>query len=225
MAGSVELAFWRNLEPRDRRALFLGLAVMVPALSYAFVVRPYRAALVDVESRVEAERDLLSRELALLASAPGLPAAIDQAREAAQEVESRLLQAPSLVLAETELTDFLEDAAARNRVLLEEIRGGEMDRGEAPPPGLEVVRVHLRGESDLQGVLDFLNAIEESRLILRIRGLALDPVEARSGGGAGETGTRQSLPTGVLTFQLIVDGFTTPLPDSGDGEVDEEQSG
>lgn len=219
------LSAFRNLAPRDRRALLLGLAVMVPALGYAFVVRPYRAALAEVEARVEAETDLLSRELALVASAPGLPDAIDQARQAAREVEGRLLQAPSLVLAEDELTDFLEAAAVRSRVLLEEIRSGELERGEAPPAGLEVVRLHLRGESDLQGVLEYLDAIERSRLILRIRELSLDPVEARIAGAGNEPGARQALPTGVLTFQMIVDGFMTPLQETDNQDRFEDRSG
>jgi hypothetical protein len=214
MSNRGGLSFFRNLAPRDRRALLLGLAAAVPILGYVFLVRPYRGAMADVRERVAVERDLLSRELALLAAAPGLPDSMDRAREETREMEGRLLQAPSLVLAEAELTDFLESTALRNRVLLEEIRTGELARGEASPPGLQVVRLHLRGESDLEGVLDFLADMEESRLILRVRGLALDPVVARSGGGEEEGPVRGSFPTGVLTVQLIVDGFSAPIPEA-----------
>lgn len=216
---------FRNLAPRDRRALFLGLAATVPILGYAFLVRPYRGAMADVRERVVVERDLLSRELSLLATAPGLPDSMDRAREETREMEARLLQAPSLVLAEAELTDFVESTALRNQVLLEEIRSGELARGEEPPPGLQVVRLHVRGESDLEGILDFLAELEESRLILRIRGLALDPVVARSGGGENEGPAQGSVPTGVVTVQLIVDGFSAPIPEAGLRNGSEERSG
>ncbi len=225
MSNRGGISFFRNLAPRDRRALLLGLAAAVPILGYVFLVRPYRGAMADVRERVAVERDLLSRELALLAAAPGLPDSMDRAREETREMEGRLLQAPSLVLAEAELTDFLESTALKNRVLLEEIRSGELARGEAPPPGLQVVRLHLRGESDLEGVLDFLADMEESRLILRIRGLALDPVVARSGGGEDEVPVRGSVPTGVLTVQLIVDGFSAPIPEAAPRNDSDERSG
>jgi len=183
---------------------------MVPALGYALAVRPYRGALADLQDRIAAEREILSRELALLESAPDLPEAIREAEAAALGAEARMLQAPSALLAEDELTDFLEASAVESRVLLEEIRSGELERGEEPPEGLSIVRLHVRGESDLQGVLGFLDRIEKSRLLLRVRGLALEPEVARPGPGEGNQGSRAAVPTGVLTFQVIVDGFTRP---------------
>ncbi|MGW8268401.1 MAG: hypothetical protein ACWGSQ_18685 [Longimicrobiales bacterium] len=199
-----------GLSPRDRRAVLLGLVAIVPAMAYVLGVRPYRQALAEVHDRAAAEQELLDREMALLGSATSLPEAIRRAEEAAVQAERRMLQAPSTVLAEGELTDFLERSAVRNRVLLEEIRGGELPRGEEPPPGLGIIRLHLRGESDLQGVLSFLNEIETSQLLLRVRGLALEPEVARpEASGEGES-PREAVPTGVVTFQLILDGFARP---------------
>jgi hypothetical protein len=125
--------------------------------------------------------------------------------------EDRLVKAESGVLAETELTDFLESAAFQNRVLLEEIRSGELGRGEEPPPGLSVVRLHLRGESDLEGILSFLDEIERSRLFLRIRGLALEPQVSRNGSNPPGRAGQDAVPTGVVELQLIVDGFARVL--------------
>jgi hypothetical protein len=119
-----------------------------------------------------------------------------------------MVRAASGVLAEGELTDFLEGAATRSRVLLEEIRGGELARGEDPPPGLSVVRLNLKGESDLEGILTFLDEIEKSRLFLRVRGLALEPEVSRPASNGNEDNVSTApVPTGVVTFQLIVDGF------------------
>jgi hypothetical protein len=156
---------------------------------------------------VVAEQELLSRELALLESAESLAEEISRAREEAQGQEGRLVQATEGVMAEGELTGFLQGAAFRSRVLLEEIRGGELGRGEEPPPGLSVVRLHLRGESDLEGVLTFLDELEKSQLLIRIRGLALEPEVARPESDEEEGGNRDPIPTGVVEFQLIVDGF------------------
>lgn len=219
MSDRYGLSFLRQLAPRDRRALLLGAGVMIPALSYALVVRPLRSTLADVQARIEAERSLLSRERTLLAKAPRFPIAIEEAEESARRFEERLLHASSTVLAEAELTEFLEEAAVRNRVLLEEIRSGALARGEEPPAGLEVIRLHLTGESDLEGVLEFLDELEKARLVLRIRGLALDPVIERAGAGRGDSEVREPVPTGVLDFRLEVDGFTIPTTESGQREA------
>ncbi len=196
-----------GLAPRDRKAILLGLAVILPAVGWMTVVRPYREALEDVRDRVAAERELLSRELVLLESAPLLPEAMREAELRAERFESRMLRAASGVLAEGELTRFLEGAAFQNRVLLEQIRSGELARGEEAPPGLSVVRLQLSGESDLEGIMGFLAAMEGSHLLIRVRGLALEPETVRSGTNAREEVSRQAVPTGVVRFQVIVDGF------------------
>jgi hypothetical protein len=201
------LRLFDGMSPRDRRAILVGLAIVVPVLIYVVGVRPYRAALAEVREQVFQERELLARELALLERAHELPEAARRAEGSAREVESRLLRARSLVLAEGELTDFLEAAAYHSRVLLEEIRGGELGRGEEPPQGLSVVRLHLRGESDLEGVLTFLDQLEKSQLLLRIRGLAVEPEVDRPDGDEEDQGSRDPVPTGVVQFQMIVDGF------------------
>jgi type II secretory pathway component PulM len=77
--GEEGFLLLRGLAPRDRRAILLGLAVMVVAASYVLGVRPYREALAGVRDRVQAERELLTRELALLESASEIPEAIHRA--------------------------------------------------------------------------------------------------------------------------------------------------
>jgi len=197
-----------GLALRDRRAILLGLGLLLPAAVWILGVKPYRAALENVRDRVVVEKGLLVRELALLETAPTLPEKIRRAEAEAAVFEDRLVRAASGVLAEGELTDFLEESAFRSRVLLEEIRGGELGRGEEPPPGLSVVRLHLRGESDLEGVLTFLDEIEKGRLLLRVRGLALEPEVSRpASADESNTNNTEAVPTGVVGFQLIVDGF------------------
>jgi hypothetical protein len=197
-----------GLAPRDRRAILVGLGILFPVVVYVMGVKPYRAALDGVRDRVAVETELLARELALLEAAATLPEELHRAEAEAAVYEDRMVRAASGVLAEAELTDLLEGAATRSRVLLEEIRGGELARGEDPPPGLSVVRLNLRGESDLEGILTFLDEIERSRLFLRVRGLALEPEVSRPTSNGSENNVNTApVPTGVVTFQLIVDGF------------------
>jgi len=210
LGGRRVFPFLEGLAPRDRRALLLGLVVAIPAVAWVFGVRPYSRTLEDVQDRVAAERELLARELALVESGPELPDRVRAAEESAARAGSRMLGASSQLLAEAELTGFLEQAASQERVLLEEILSGELGRGEEPPPGLTVVRLHLRGESDLEGILRFLDRIERSQILIRVRGLALEPEVARPDATEDDPVRRAAVPTGVVGFQLIVDGFAEP---------------
>lgn len=211
-----------GLSPRDRKAILGGLAIILPAAAWMAVVRPYVGALGEVRDRVVAERELLAREMALLESAPLLPEAIREAESEAARFEGRMLRAASGVLAEGELTRFLESAAFQSRVLLEQIRSGELARGEEPPPGLSVVRLHVSGESDLEGIMAFLAAMERSPLLLRVRGLALEPETARPATNGREEASLQAEPTGVVKLQVIVDGFAR-LDEAGAGDTGRSQ--
>ena len=52
-----------------------------------------------------------------------------------------------------------------------------------------------------------LDEIEKNQLLVRVRGLALEPQVARPGSGDDEDAPRDPVPTGVIEFQMIVDGF------------------
>ena len=194
-----------RLAPGDRRAVLLGLGVMVSAVVIIFGVRPSYGALTDARELLAVERGVLARELQLLESAAVLPKHIEEALRKTAAVDLRLLEAPSRILAEGQLTDLLESSAVLSRVLLREIESIAPARGEEPPPGTETLRLSVSGESDLEGVLTFLDALESGLLLIRVTGLALEPVLARP-----ETnGDSQSepIPTGVVEFQLIIESY------------------
>ena len=194
-----------RLAPGDRRAVLLGLGVMVSAVVIIFGMRPSYRALTDARERLAVERGVLARELQLLESAAVLPKHIEEALRKTAAVDLRLLEAPSRILAEGQLTDLLESSAVLSRVLLREIESIAPARGTEPPPGTEALRLSVSGESDLEGVLTFLDALESGLLLIRVTGLALEPVLARP-----ETnGDSQSepIPTGVVEFQLIIESY------------------
>lgn len=206
-----------RMSPRDRRALGLGAALLTPVLLWSMAVRPYLAALEDVEARIEAERGRLEREEALLAAAPRLPEALEHATEAARSAESRLIKAANQALAEAELISYLTLVASTNHLLLQEARAVE-STGEAPA-GLAPVQLALRGESNLEGVLEFLHAIEQSPLLLRVVGLSIEPAPPAqsTGGGRGGNQPQPRNRTGVLQLNLLIEAYTpSHEPDTGE---------
>jgi hypothetical protein len=62
----------------------------------------------------------------------------------------------------------------------------------------------VRGESDFEGVLRFLNGMEQHPLLLRVAGLSVDPVPPSQGGGRGGG---QGPQRGAMTFVAIVEAF------------------
>ena len=78
-----------TLSRRDRRALTLGLAVLLPFFLWMFALRPYRDALADARDRLASERALLQREEALVAAAPTLPAALESGSSAGPVAKNR----------------------------------------------------------------------------------------------------------------------------------------
>ncbi len=194
-----------RLATRDRRAILLGLAMIIPAAVIVLGVRPFFGALTEAQDRLATERDVLTRELELLESAPALPKHIEEALRKTAAVDLRLLEAASEILAEAQLTDLLESWAVLSRVLLREIESVAPARGEETPPGFERLRLSVRGESDLEGVLTFLDALESGLLLVRVSGFALEPVLARRETDDGPQG--EPIPTGVVEFQLIIESY------------------
>jgi hypothetical protein len=220
-----------RLSHRDRRALLLGLAVLLPALLWMFALRPYREALAEARTSLDSERALLLREEALVASAPTLPAALEAAAAEAKRAELRLVRAANAPLGEAEVTGYLEGVAGLSRVLLQEMRGVEPERGAVAPEGVRVVRLALRGESDLEGVLTFLHRVEESPLLLRVIELSVEPVVQRArpaprrrGEEEAEPSQPQQITEGLMQFALIVEAYAPAEPDEAPRDAEEVSS-
>lgn len=192
----------RTLSPRDRRAVIVGTAVLLPALSWGLGVRPYRNYLGDIEERIAAERALLQRERALLERATTLPGAVAAATADAERAELRLVRAPNAPLAEAELTAYLQSVAAASRVLLDEIRAVELRRNDSLPAEVRPIRLSVAGESDLEGVVTMLQRLEASPLLIRVRELTVEPLFEN-----GQRGGDDAAPTGVMRFVLMIEAF------------------
>lgn len=195
----------RALSERDRRALLLGLAILAPAILWLAVLRPYRAALTDLQDRLVSERGLLEREKAVLAEAGTFPTRLQQARTAINQWDARFVRSPNPALAEAEVTSVLEEVARDNRVLLQEARSMVIPPGTTAPAGLQPMRLSVTGESDFEGVLRFLNGMEQHPLLLRVVGLSVEPAQ-QSGGAPGRGGGQGTQP-GAMSFVVIVEAY------------------
>lgn len=203
-----------KLSDRDRRALILGLVVLGPVLAYIAGVRPYLRALEGMRDQVASERGLLERERALIASAAALPEIVLEAQARSAQTTTRLLRAGNRVLAEGELTDYLEQLAGGSRVLLQQVRA-VTDTAWTGSPELQPIRVAIRGESDLQGVATYMHRLESSPLLLRVTELAINPIEpAPTGGRGGGSGDDENPPApqqqaDVIQFTALVEAFAS----------------
>lgn len=190
----------RTLADRDRRAVLLGLAVLLPALLYVTAVRPYRAAIADLRERAAAEHALLQREEALIAGANATDD-MESVHARAGNAAMRLIHAPNVPLAEAEVTGMLETLATLSRVLLVEMRGVEppRPREDDDVASIRPLRLSVRGESDLEGVLLFLQRIETNPLLLRVVELSIAPALQPRGDGPAN---------GVVQFGITVEAYT-----------------
>jgi hypothetical protein len=198
-----------SMNARDRRAIMLGLAVLVPALLFVAVVRPYRAALSDIRDRTASELALLQREEALLAMAESLPDNVHAMEDRARRTTNRLVRAANVPLAEAEITSMLETIASLSRVLLQEMGGVDIPRRSSnvdSTSAIRALRLSVRGESDLEGVLTFLQRIESNPLLLRIVELTIEP---------NYEGDRdERVATGVVQFTMAVEAYAPADIDS-----------
>ncbi|MEX1258847.1 MAG: type II secretion system protein GspM [Gemmatimonadota bacterium] len=182
----------RALSTRDRRALLLGLLILGPALGWIGIVRPWQSALASLAETAGAEESLLQRERALLREAPTLPGRLSEARATLARKEARLVQSVNPALAEAEVVGLVEELARANRALFLEARSVALGVGEEPPPGLIPIRLNVRVESDFEGILDFLHAIESDPLLIRVVGLSMQ---------AGESG--------VMNFMAVIEAYAS----------------
>jgi hypothetical protein len=176
---------WSAMQPRDRRAVVLGAALLVPALVFIWGVRPYLGALDDARQELAAQRDALAREEAAVSSARDNPLLRRVADSAMQAMQPRLFEARDDVMASALLASYVGDVAQRSRVWLQDASTRPSTVGK---DGVRALQVDIRAESDLRGTLRFLQALARGQKLVRIDrldvirapGSANDPMETLS---------------------------------------------
>jgi len=165
---------WGRLRPADRRALRLSAWIVVPALCYAFLIKPVAIDLFDARARLDQARALQSRELAVLAATPGLPALRAQSLVALTDERTRLFPGADPVAASAALVRYVAARAGEHRLL---IQSSETRPEQVLDGGLVRLSVELRGISDLAGVIGWLHALESGPMLVRVEELRIRAAE------------------------------------------------
>lgn len=154
-----------GMSAKDRRALMLGLIVLLPSLFYVFGVRRYVASVNDTRQLVTGERKRLSQELAAIAAAKENPQLQHIADSSWKAMTPRIFSGRDNLAATSDLMSLIGDVALQQNVNL---------RTSVPQPttvdinGVRTLTVEIQGETDLQGLLGFLEAIERNDKLMRV---------------------------------------------------------
>ncbi len=172
-----------RLASRDRRALVLGAVVLLPVLLFRGVVTPYARMHAALGERLRAQRELLARELTVLADVRRLPERRARVHGVLAADASLLFPGGDPFAATAELVGYVGDAARHSHLLVQELQS----RSTAPVQGAEgliQLQVEVRGQSDFEGTLRFLQALERGPRLVRVEALAVERLVAASGGRA-----------------------------------------
>jgi type II secretory pathway component PulM len=182
---------------RDRRALFLGAAVAIPALAWSLAIKPYVQTLHAAEVDLSREQGLLSRELDAIASAPLAPLELFRMRAALSGRDERLF-AGDVIAATSALSVVVRDAADESGLALQQL---DTKEEFLRPSALRQLTVELRAEGDFQGILEFLSELETGHKLLHVARLAIE-----------RTPAVPSAPNGaeILSVSATVEGFAGP---------------
>jgi hypothetical protein len=185
-----------TLGARDRRAIVLAVIVLVPLLAWTGVIRPYRAALADARAELAAERSLLADEQSLLAASERYPLAYRAADSALLRTTPRLFSEADDILATSQLASYIASNALSSHALLQEAVPQPTRR---LPEGIRMLEVEIRAESDLEGVLRFLDALERGPKMVVVDNVSISREE--------RTQDRGRPPMAVLTLSATIRGF------------------
>lgn len=186
-----------GMSPRDRRALTLGAAILVPAFFYVWGVKPYAVALADSRQRLSIERETLARERAAVSAAHRNPLLQHVADSAMRVTAPRLFAGRDDVMASAELASYLGDVARRHHVWLQDASTRPASTADG---GVRTLHVEVRAESDLQGILEFLQALESGTKLVRVDRLDISRQPSRSDENGAET----------LALSATIAGFAIP---------------
>lgn len=189
-----------SLRARDRRALALGALLALPVIGWTFVGAPIARADSERRARLASSRELLARELEIVASADAYPPLLGDAREAMREASPRLFAGGTSGARSASLVAWVQGRARAAELRLSEIAALD---DSASVAGLRPVSIRIAGRADLESVLSFISSMERGEKLVRVSGLG---ISAREESGAEP-----------LQFELTATGYA--LGDPGAREV------
>lgn len=171
------------LSSRDRRALRLGALLVAPVLAWNMAAKPYIAALRSTREDVRVQRDLLARELDLLAAARRYPSALTHAEQSLASAASRMFTGPDDVSATAALAHYVSDQARKARVVVQQV---ETRNSEQIGHGLAGLDMSLRAEGDVEGIVTLLRRLESGSKLVRVEQITVERGPTRADAGSPE---------------------------------------
>ncbi|HUG39517.1 MAG TPA: hypothetical protein VMM12_03475 [Longimicrobiales bacterium] len=193
-----------SLGSRDRRAIRIGVAVLIAPLVLTLAVRPFGSALEVARDRLEAEASLYRREAALVESAVTMDSLWQTTATTLARVEGRLFSGEAQ-LAASELSAYAAEVARSSQLLLQtnEVIGAEPLDG-----GLVAYRVQLAGVGDIVSVVALLLRLETGARLVRVERLTLqrqDGPDLHDGGDGVQ----------LISVEATVAGYGVPTSAPG----------
>lgn len=190
----------RALEDRERRAIRIGLLILLPVLVGRCAVEPYFGALGRDRSRLSEERSLLAREMALVVARKAMKGLADTTAMAFAIRSVRLFQSDP-TLAANALVSYVADLASSNWMLVQTADAqGVEELGRGP---VRAVHAHIQAVGDIGEVLNLLRALELGQKLVRVDRLTLKR-QASSGAVVAPDSVR------LISLDAIVTGYTLP---------------
>lgn len=193
-----------------RRWLLLSVGSVVLAVGGVTIFLPSLRTTVRVVERYQAERSLLRSEEVLHRELDALVRELGEVGTEVRAAETALLPGPSPFLAQAALSALIERAAvhAPARItVMEPLPPSDL------PNGLTAIRIHVAGESDLEGVLFLITVLESLSVVLDVGQVSL----AGRGEPTPETTGLLDEPE-VLAFRLVATGYHRISPEGFDAD-------
>ncbi len=173
-----------KLSASERRTITRSIAVVIPVALYFLGVKPYRAALTDSRERLAVEQEALSRERGAVATAQRNPELQHLTDSVLHAMEPRLFEGRDDVMTSSELAGYLGDAAFDSHVWMQDASTKPVTTNST---GVRTLHVEIRAESDFQGILSFLDALQHGDKFIRVERIDLSHGVSSAGNEAGET--------------------------------------
>lgn len=184
------------MNPRDRRALLVGGAVILGALVVLRVLPRTVAAVGGLRERTAQQSAAASRARAVLAAAPAARDSLERVLNAIVALAPQLVDVHSAAEAQASLSALVSLAASRHG-----LKVARLD----PLPDSSVgvfnrVTVHAELEGDVAGLAGLLRAVETSEPLLSVVSLAVSAPDPYARPNAPE----------VLHLEINVSGYYLP---------------
>lgn len=204
----------QRLSARDRKALALGIWLVLPALAYVWVVRPLTTDFAGGRERLQAQRGLLARELAVVAEAHRQPAQYGAAEAALLHEAPRLFAGTDALAASAGLAGYVTEQAYRSRVF---VQGSETQSADSGGDGVLKLGIEVRAVGDLAGLTGWLRSLERGEKLVRVARLSVTP--------AGQVGGAEPRDDEILAVVIDVEGYSLTVPPEEASDLKTDKAG